>query len=287
MSLQEAVRELKKISNQLKRTDSYFDRDQHSLGSVVTLPTATLLSGALEEYTQYVITTDGDIGTITYQVKSKRASSFGPEIEAKDLAYIPGPVQDIKFGNDTAQAGKNINLIKYNISRLAPPMVPPSPPGTRSELVDPHIQPGYAGLAGIQVPFEVTLLRGAGRPFILQALITTTNTDDSFESPINTSYVVTTGKLMIMFGAVARSTAVAKGLGFLYGDDESNDDAAPPTNAVNQTRANAWELPSANINHVLDGVYIETPAGKFPHLTAESTSGTLTVVGLAIEVDTP
>jgi len=283
MSMQDAVRELRAIKNQLKRTDSYFDRDQHSLTSVVTLPTPTLLSGALEEYTQYVITTDGDIRTITYQVKSKRASEFGPEIEAKDLAYIPGPVQDIRFGNDTVQTGKNINLIKYNISRLAPPMVPPSPPGTQSDIVDPHV---LAGLArGIEVPLEVSLRKGAGVPFPLTCVMSGVNEHDAFDFPVATAYQVTTGKILIIFAGVFRTSAVAKGLGLEYADTAVDDNATAGTNAVALHQATSWLASAADQTLVMEGLYGEIPAGKYGGIITGSTSGALTGTFIGVEVD--
>jgi len=285
MSEQALLSELRKISRQLAPEDSYFDRDQHSLGSIVSLPTATLLSGALEEYTQYVITTDGDIRTITYQVQPKTGAGYGPEIEAKDLSYIPGPVRNIKFGNDTAQSGKNINLIKYHTSRLAPPMVPPSPPGTTSQIVDPHITPGLSS-SKFQIAYEHAVRLGGSKPIVLVSPgITTTNQYDTLQVPIGTAFTVTTDKILIIFAGVAKTSAAAKGVGLGYADDAIQNSATDGTNPVRIYQGAEWENATANQTFDLLNVYAEIPAGKLPRIETESTSGTIVVAFLGVEVD--
>lgn len=284
--MQALLVELRKISKQLEPEDSYFDRDQLSLGSVVALPTETLISKALQEYTQYVITTDGDIATITYQVKAKTGASFGPEVEAKDLAYIPGPVQSIRFGNDTAQSGKNINLIKYHTSRLAPPMVPPSPPGTRSELADPFLSAGGPNAKGMMLAFIKAKFTGVGDIIVFTAGgIATTNQFDTLESPLGTNYQVTVGKRLIIFFGIFRTSAVAKGIGIGYADDGVSNSATGGTNTVTRWVGGAWKASAADSTEELEGMWAEIPSSKFPQAESESNSGTILHNWLGVEVD--
>jgi len=286
MSEQAILNELRKISKQLEPEDSYFDRDQHTLGSVVTLPAETLLSGALEEYNQYVITTDGDIGTITYQVRSKTGASFGAEIEAKDLAYIPGPVRQIRFGNDTVQSGKNINLIKYHISRLAPPMIPPSPPGTRSELVDPHLGLGGTGVRKIELPFLISQFTGVGPLLTFTFDLTDTKQYSQLEKPKGTlDFAVATGKRLILFYIHILTATATKGCGLAYGDDAVDNSATGPTNTVDLTQGSNWHNATAEETFEGMGCFVFVPAGKVPHISAESTSGNLSGQVLGVEVD--
>lgn len=285
MSMQSLLVELRKISKQLEPEDSYFDRDQLTLGSVVSLPTETLISKALQEYTQYVITTDGDISTITYQVKSKTGAAFGPEVEAKDLAYIPGPVQTIRFGNDLAQSGKNINLIKYHTSRLAPPMVPPSPPGTRSEIVDPHIGLGGAGIRKYELPFDITKFTGVGDVLNLRSLFATTGEHDALRTPDNVQHQVTAGKRLLIFMGEAMAAVAAKGLGLAFADTAVGDSGVAGDAEVILFQPQSWHNVTANQTFELIGVFGEIPSGKFPHALGESTSGSLTSNWLGVEVD--
>ena len=284
--MQQAINELKEIKNQLKAEDSYFDRDQHSLASVVALPAETLVSKALQEYNQYVITTDGDIATITYQVRARTGAAFGAEIEAKDLAYIPGPVREIRFGNDLAQAGKNINLIKYHISRLAPPMVPPSPPGTRGEIVHPHIFSGGANSQGLEFPFDVAKFTGVGEPLVFTGTgLTTTNQFDSFQNPKGTDFAVTVAKRLIVYFLAINTTTAAKSTGLQFADTAVNNSATAGTNPVDITSNSYWENATANQTFECIGAYGEIPAGKFPAISASSDSGTILWAALGIEVD--
>ncbi|MEE8115345.1 MAG: hypothetical protein V3T23_13455 [Nitrososphaerales archaeon] len=275
------ISQLRELNSYLKPQNSFMEKFTFSKTAVVSSFDGTLKMDG-QEFNLYVISTDGNIADISYQVRN-RGGLVVDELEAASFAFIPGPVSEIQFKNDVAETGKSIFVTAYQISRLAPPMPPPSPPGTRSEIVDPHVLPGLA--RGIEVPYAVAIRTGGGVPLVLQGLLTTTNEHDALESPIGTNFQVTTDKILILFAAVGRTTNVTKGMGLSFADTGVDNSATPGTNAVNITRANGWEFASADVNTELVGFYGEIPAGKFPHLTGESISATQTMIVLGVEVD--
>jgi len=114
---------LRSIEQSLKFREPYFERFVLSKASQVTAFDGTLRVDG-QEFNQYLITTDGDISDISYQIKNLRAG-ISPEIEARKLPYVVGPVTELQFKNDTAEAGKSIFVDGINISNLspAPPML--------------------------------------------------------------------------------------------------------------------------------------------------------------------
>jgi len=278
MSQQALLNEMRQIKNFLKPDMSYIERFNLSKASVVS----TFVSDALmvdgQEFNLYVISTDGNIDDISYQVTNQGGGKVN-ELEAAQFPYIPGPVAEIRFKNDVAQAGKFIQVTAYKISRLAPAMPPPSPPGTRSEIVDPHIL-----IDGVEIPYSIAI---ATNPAFktLSAAVTTTNTVDALDFPEGTAYSVPAGKKLIIPRIAILSTAALKGTGIVVGDDEQTNGTTLPTNNNQPVRQNFWVNATANQTFYPEAVLIEVAASLFPHIYAGTTSGTLTVSVLGVEVD--
>lgn len=273
---------LENLNLQFKPEMSYIERFNLSKASVqATFDDTLKIDG--QEYNLYVISTDGEIDDISYQVTNQGGGKVA-EMEAAQFPYIPGPVADIRFKNDFAEAGTSIQVTAYKISRLAPPMPPPSPPGTRSEIVDPHIRPGAN--AKIEIPFSVALRKGAGVTLVLTIPgLTTTNEFDTMQSPIGTDHQVSVGKILIIFAGHAKTSTAAKGLGIGFADTAITNSATDGTNGVEITPASSYENAQADQTFDLINLYGEIPAGKFPRVHAESTSGTLVADFLGVEVD--
>jgi len=283
LSEQAILRELRSINESLKPDLSYIERFTLSKAAVQSIFDDTLLVDG-QEYNLYVISTDGNIDDISYQVTNQGGGKVD-EMEAAQFPYIPGPVKQIRFKNDTAEAGTSIQVTAYKISRLAPAMPPPSPPGTRGDIVDPHIFASGTGRK-IEIPYTVTLRKNASKPIVFTSSgITTTNQFDTFNSPDGTDYSVPVGKILIVFSGHCKTSAAAKALGFGYADDAINNSATDGTNPVIIHSGATWENATADQTFELINCYGEIPAGKFPRVEAESTSGTMVWGFMGIEVD--
>jgi len=281
MSMSSVLKELKEIKNQLKPEATFIERFTRTKASVQATFDGTLKVDG-QGFNLYVISTDGEIADVSYQVKNIGGAKVD-EMEAEQFAYIPGPVESIDFKNDIAETGKSIFVTAYKISRLAPPMMPPSPPGTRSKIIDPEITIGQA--YGIKIPYAVAIRTGGSVPKVLDGVMTGTNEHDTFQSPAGTDYSVPSGKIGIIFHGTCLTSAAAKGAGLEYADDAVDNSATGGTNAVIISQGTTWEFATANQTFVMDGYYGEIPAGKFPALLSQSTSGTMTVNAILVEVD--
>jgi len=283
LSEQAILNELRAIKRSLEPELSYIERFNLSKAAVVSIFDDTLLVDG-QEYNLYVISTDGNIDDISYQVTNQGGGKVA-EMEAAQFPYIPGPVKQIRFKNDVAEAGKSVQVTAYKISRLAPPMPPPSPPGTRSDIVDPHIFLAGSG-RHVEIPYTVTLRKNASIPRVFSSGgISTTNQYDTFQLPVGTDYSVPVGKILIVFGGIAQTTAALKGLGIGFADDAVNNSATDGTNGVDIVSVGTWQSATADVTFELLNCYAEIAAGKFPRVGAESTSGTMLWAMYGVEVD--
>ena len=285
MSLESAIlNELRGINEKLKSENSYIERFKLSKASVVSAFGATLRIDG-QEFNLYVISTDGDIADISYQVVNKGGGKVD-EIEAEQFAYIPGPVTEISFKNDTAESGKSIFVTAYKISRLAPPMMPPAPPGTgtKSQIqVDPEVL--LAGLA--KLPYSISL---ATNPVFvsMNVAMSGANTFMSFESPVGTDYTVPANKKLELFKLQWQGAVTATYLTFGYGDDGVANGTSAPTALVRQIGSGNTGSPL-----VVDvvarlyeaSVYASVPADKIPMVNKNNTNGLFSVQAYGVEVD--
>jgi len=273
LSEQAILNELRAIKRSLQPENSYMERFNLTKAAVVSSFDGTLrLDG--QAFNLYVISTDGEIDDISYQIINVGGGKVD-EMEAAQFPYIPGPVAEIQFKNDIAEAGKSIQITAYKISRLAPPMPPPSPPGTRGEIVDPFFGLGGPSTNKMLKPFNIAKETGVGSILNMGAAFTTTAEHDALQSPSGTDVQVSTGKKLIIFAGMCKTSAAAKALGLGYADDAVDNSATPGTNEVVLINPNAWENATPDETFELIDCYVEIPAAKFPHALAESTSGTL------------
>jgi len=284
MSMQQVVNELREIKDQLKPEPTYIERFTRSKATVQSTFDGTLKVDG-QGFNLYIISTDGNIADISYQVRNVGGEKVD-EMEAQQFAYIPGPVETIDFKNDVAEAGKSIFITAYKISRLAPPMPPPSAPGTPSELVDPHLGLGGTGVRKIELPFDVSKFTGVSDLFTFTFDLTDTKQYSQLEKPKGTlDFAVTTAKRLILFYIHILTATATKGCGLAYGDDAVDNSATGPTNTVDLTQGSNWHNATAEETFEGMGCFVFVPAGKVPHISAESTSGNLSGQVLGVEVD--
>jgi len=282
MSQQAILNELRAINRSLKPENSYMERFNLTKASVVSSFDGTLrLDG--QAFNLYVISTDGTIKDISYQIINVGGGKV-EEMEAVQFPYIPGPVAEIQFKNDVAEAGKNIQITAYRISRLAPPMPPPSPPGTTgSDLVDPEVL--LAEFA--KLPYVIA--KATNPVFVtLNVAITGANTFMTFESPVGTDYDVPASKKLRVYKVIWQGAVVATYLSLGYGDDGVADGTSAPTNIVRQ-------IGSGNSGSALavfvinqpekESISLDIPAGKFPVANKNNTNGIFSATLFGVEVD--
>ena len=158
-------------------------------------------------------------------------------------------------------------------------MVPPSPPGTQSEIADPHLLPD-----GIEIPYAIAILKNpAFKTFSAQ--VTTTNTVDGFDFPEGTAYSVPADKKLIIWRVAIFSSLAAKACGIVVGDDAQTNGTTVPTNNLQPVRQNQWIHATANQTFYPEAVLVEVAAGLFPHLYATVDNGTLGMLALGVEGD--
>jgi len=113
--------ELKSISRKLEPKPilaPYIEKETLSKAAAVS-SFGTTLEIAGNEFTQFIIRTDGEIHDISLRVKNLRGG-FSDEIELINLDVIPGPVDLIQFKNDNAESGTSIFVSKLRIPEPHP-----------------------------------------------------------------------------------------------------------------------------------------------------------------------
>jgi len=291
MSMSAVLKELREIKDQLKEEPTYIDRFTLSKATAVTSFDDTLKVDG-QGFNLYVISTDGNLADISYQIKNVGGEKVD-EMEAEQFAYIPGPVERIDFKNDTAEAGKSIFVTAYKISRLAPSMPPPSPPGTGSpsDVVDPEVL--LAGLA--KLPYSISK---ATNPVFVTAnvAITGTNTFMTFESPVGTDYDVPASKKLIIYKVIYQGAVLVTYLTLGYGDDGKADGTVEAANFVRIIGSGNSGSPLVNGGSggptggtadakFSEEILVEVPAGKFPAANKNNTNGIFSATIFGVEVD--
>lgn len=118
MSQSAILAELRSISASLKFREPYFENEKLSKASAVT-SFGTTLEVAGQEFSQFIIRTDGEIDDISYRVKNLQGG-FNEEVELVDIDVIPGPFDIIQFKNDVAESGKSIFVNKMRLPKQSP-----------------------------------------------------------------------------------------------------------------------------------------------------------------------
>jgi len=117
---EQILAELKRITHRLGpiRGTPYIEKETLSkAAAVATFDTTLEVAG--NEFSQFIIRTDGDLRDISYRVKNLKGG-FTDEIELEHLDVVPGPVDLIQFKNDTAESGKSIFVNKIRLPERFP-----------------------------------------------------------------------------------------------------------------------------------------------------------------------
>ncbi|MEE8115347.1 MAG: hypothetical protein V3T23_13465 [Nitrososphaerales archaeon] len=114
MSQSAILAEIRSLKDILLPKAPYFENENLTKASAVSTFGSTLeIAG--QEFSQFIIRTDGDIHDISYRAKTLKGG-FTKEIELVDLDVFPGPVDVIQFKNDNAESGKSIFVYKIRHS---------------------------------------------------------------------------------------------------------------------------------------------------------------------------